>query len=97
MEMITLSLFVFNLLPIATLDGGQIFGLLLDICQSWLYGRPSPQYLAEVMEEGKGTIAPSVLFRAISRRHRVERYVGLVTTAVTAWVCIFSIAREIIG
>ncbi|KAG8900882.1 hypothetical protein FRB99_005691 [Tulasnella sp. 403] len=78
---ITLSLFVFNLLPIARLDGAQIVGLLLDTVG--LVDRKVGEWYYDVESLEKGEVSgPTAKVGMGTWRRRIETVVGMTTAAL---------------
>ncbi|KAG9018630.1 hypothetical protein FRB90_011116 [Tulasnella sp. 427] len=97
LQIISLSLFIFNLLPIPKLDGGLILGILMDIGGSAI-SATSPsrryEYSAELMEKGEN-LSSSSISPGGNLRRQVERAIGLSTIGLLLLVCLLSAWREV--
>lgn len=96
LETITLSLFVFNLLPIARLDGAQILSLVFDMTSPVSHSSIRDESAAELMEKGEpmgGGPLPGR--RALDWRKQAERVIGLGTAGLVLIVCVLSTWREV--
>lgn len=99
-QIITLSLFIFNLLPIPKLDGGIILSIVLDIMSSMISTTSASrqyEYSTELMEKGEEShlSSSSTSSRSGGLRWQVERGIGLGTIGLLVLVCLFSMWREI--
>jgi len=103
MQLITLSLFVFNLLPIPMLDGAEVLSAFLRLVSHQLSPKKS-QYDLEMLEGGEltGASSDSRLESSggdlrLSWMVRVERISGYVTLTLVAFCFVFSVGSELVN
>lgn len=97
LETITLSLFIFNLLPIPMLDGAQVLSLTLDLIMRYVAAPKVRDVGFELLEKGQiGDGDGETLLRAGDTRKNVEMIVTLSSGVLMAVVCTLSLVREVI-
>ena len=93
MGTITLSLFVFNLLPISKLDGAQVLSLALDLVMAVVAGPKIRDVRFELMEQGEVTEDSG----HGNVRRKVEGLVSVSSGVLMVVVCSLSLIREMLN